>query len=202
MQRDTNPSALANRAPRFSAPQPVARISGPAGAATPSGDRPGLFVAGNRAAPPVYRPQMPSLAMQPKMPIGTAKRPTAPPVFRPQQAPIVLQTKSPSTPSRIAGHVVQPFAKGVIQAKPCNTCQSPDHITKDCPRRVKPATLGSSHTTRRSTGKPVGHGRKAAEGGHNSQKRLRGIIANRENSIEKAAAAAAAAASSKEERKR
>jgi hypothetical protein len=145
---------------------------------------------------------MASLAMQPKMPIGTAKGSVAPPVFRPQRAPIVLQMKSPSTQTRIAGHAVQPFAKGVIQAKPCNTCRSPDHVTKDCPRKVKPAKLGDSHTTRRSTGKPVGHGRKAAEGGHNGQKRLRAIIANRENSIAKAAAAAAAAASSKVERKK
>jgi hypothetical protein len=177
MQRNPNPGILANRAPRFSAPQPAARIFGLAG-----------------VAPPVYRQQMASLAVQPKMPIGTAKRPAAPPVFRPQQAPIMLQLMRPSTQTRIAGHALQPFAKGVIQAK-CFYCHAGDHNTKNCPKKrtaptptptprtATPSTLGSSHSHFSPSGKPVGHGRKAAEGGHNSDKRRRQLEARAANSI-------------------
>jgi hypothetical protein len=175
MPRDTNPDVLANRAPRFSAPPPAARTSGLAG-----------------VAPPVYRPQMASLAMQPKMPIGTAKRPAAPPVFRPQQAPITLQLMRPSIQTQIASHAQQPFAKGVIQAK-CAHCHESGHKTKNCPKKravATPAprtatvtTLGTSHSRFSSSGKAVGHGRKAAEGGHNSDKRRRQLEARAANSI-------------------
>jgi hypothetical protein len=95
MQRDTNPGLLANCAPRFSAPQPIARISGPAASAVQL-----------QVAPPVYRPQMVPLAMQPKMPIGTAMRPAAPPVYHPRQASIMLQTKGSLAHSRIGGHAL------------------------------------------------------------------------------------------------
>jgi hypothetical protein len=208
MQWDTNPGGLANRAPRLSALPPAARASvlagrtvqlqpaltSPAGAATAAGARPGFPAAGNPVAPPVYRPQMTPLSMQPRMANGTVNRSPAPPVFSPQQTPIALQTKGPSTQTRITGHALQPFATGVIQAK-CKTCGANSHSTKNCPhtktappptpRSTAPSTLGTSHTRTTPSGNFVGHGAQAGAGGHRSGRRRRilgNMLANSQNS--------------------
>src|ERR1700691_6488993 len=138
MQRDTDPGRMPNCSPRFFTPQPVARIAGPAHriahlhpslarsaeAATPFDPRPGYVMASKQVAPPVYRPRMDPLAVQPKMPVGTAMRPPAPPVYRLQQRPIVSQTRGPSIQPRTPGNSLQPFLTGVIQAKKfCDICK-------------------------------------------------------------------------------
>jgi hypothetical protein len=194
MQKNTIPGRLANRAPSFSAPPPAPRASGlvtctvqlqpaptrAAGTATPLGGRPTLPE--NPMAPPVYRPQV-TLPTQTRMAGGA--------VNRPQQAPIALQTKSPSGKTQIAGHTLQPFPAGVIQAR-CRTCGANSHNTNSCPRtrpaptptarRTAPSTLGRSHTRTSPTGNFVGHGAQAGAGGHNSGRRRRMLGANLANS--------------------
>lgn len=86
-------------------------------------------------APPVYRPQSPTKAVQPKIAHSTMNRkpPVAPPVYRPQLAPKVLQAKSASvqkspavnTPRQpVAPPVYRPQPKKILQPKMATTAQA------------------------------------------------------------------------------
>ena len=137
----------------------------------------------------VQRQPVQALGLPVRPPQAQVQRPGIPPKPLAMQAkmvlpPVPIQAKRPAL-----GTV--PTAM-TIQMK-CPECQRGSGHKETCSkhkgevkvavvRRTKPSTLGQSHTRVSPSGKPVGHGRKAGEGGHPSGKRARGLKASLANS--------------------
>jgi hypothetical protein len=113
-------------------------------------------------APPVYRPQLASTELQPKMSadrqpiIQSRHAPLAPPVYRPQPLPRVLQTKADVHSNQSRGRPVAPQidwqrSKRIAQLKIAPVAQASGITNQHQPVQIPSGRTSQSHRTLRPT---------------------------------------------------